>query len=465
MATIKMPAVTEMEKTVLGAALVDEESSSLVVNSLNPNDFTQQGNRLVFESMKRLSDAKRAIDVETVTADMTAAHTFQDAGGSDFLFELVQSCISPSSTSYYAKEIRNTSVLRGYLKTIIDVLGKYQSGAQTSPLTFIAETKPLIDDAASQGAMSGFEKAGDVAEQVVDQIAAQKNSPKKGLSGLDTGFSDLNKLTHGWHPGDFIIIGGRPSMGKTSFAINTAYYGAKTGATVGFFSLEMSSVQIMGKLISVISKVSSDRIKSGMVSEGEMAKILAAKKESDGLQLFFDDKSSGLLGDVIGDSDRLKVASKGLGLVVVDYIQLMKLGRKTENRQTEVADISRSLKQLARTLNVPVIALAQLNRDSEGNEGARPTMSNLKESGSLEQDADVVILLHRQSYYERRKNGDNEAAVTTCEVIVDKNRNGETGTVGLTFSRDLSRFDNFSSIQPSGQQNSRPINMEDGDDE
>jgi len=158
-------------------------------------------------------------------------------------------------------------------------------------------------------------------------------------------------------------------------------------------------------------------------------------------------------------------ASKGLGLVVVDYIQLMKLGRKTENRQTEVADISRSLKQLARTLNVPVIALAQLNRDSEGNEGARPTMSNLKESGSLEQDADVVILLHRQSYYERRKNGDNEAAVTTCEVIVDKNRNGETGTVGLTFSRDLSRFDNFSSIQPSGQQNSRPINMEDGDDE
>jgi replicative DNA helicase len=436
---IQYPKAVECEKSALGAALVDGGAASVVCTSLGDPDFMDPRNKLVFQAMSRLFAAKKPIDPATVTDDLSAAHTIDDAGGPDYLLELGESCISTDQTSFYVKQIKSFSVLRGYLTTVSGVLRRFSDERPTDPLGFIAETAPEIADSASKGASEGFESSKAIADKVRADIDAEALSGRRGLTGLDTGFAKLNEYTHGWQAGDLAIVAGRPSMGKTAFAANLAWSAAKKGKTVAFFSFEMRSDQIVRRMVSMVSTVRAERIQSGCLSQGELRLVDAAVHEIGRADIRFDDASSGALADVVADSDRLRVSCPELGLIIVDYIGLMSAPRQ-ESRQVEVAFISRSLKRMARALNVPVIALCQLNRESEGNEGSFPSMANLRESGAIEQDADLVILLHRQSYYESRKKGSEEPEISVENVIVAKNRNGRSGAVDLMFDRGCQRF-------------------------
>jgi len=442
---ISTPQAIEAEKAALGSVLSDERAASLVCSSLIPADFVEMKNRLVFESMLRLFLDRKPIDPTTIVTDMETHKVIDDAGGSDYLFELVQSCINPDNASFYVRIIRDHSRLKNYILSIDGVLKKYARGEVEDPSSFIAETKPQIDEAAIAGSSEGFKPIGAVADAVLNQVTLAKESGKGTVTGIDTGFPSLNAITHGFHKNDLIIIAGRPSMGKTALAGNIVSAVGKNGGVVAFISLEMTPEQVVKRLCSPISGVPLDSLETGNLTAEEYQKAKDATSEIKRMKVFFDDASTGLAGDVVASVSRIKANNPDLSLVVIDYLGLMKTAARMESRQIEVASITRSLKRLARTLDVSIVALCQLNREiEEKSEGARPTMANLRESGAIEQDADVVILIHRPDYYTSRKAGTKESYPSVAELIVAKNRNGGTGIARTYFYGDKCLFVNAS---------------------
>jgi len=433
---VTLPQSREAEKAVLGAALMDLASLSCACVSLTANDFTDPKNRSVFEAVLSLFKEKKAVDPATVTDRLQASGKLDFCGGPEYLQDLVDSCITPDNTPFYSRAVRENTLLRDFLLTLDGVIKDYKAERPKSPMAFLADASSKIQQAAAKSAGEGFKDSKAVAASLWADVEAEIGSGRRGLIGVDTGFPKLNELTHGWQAGDLIIVAGRPSMGKTAFGCNAAYNCLEKGCgSVGFFSFEMTSKQIMARLVSISSGVEGDKLSSGALSQSDMGRARAANSEIANWPLYFDDESTGLLGEVVGDAQRLKIATGNLALIVVDYIGLMKLGSRAESRQVEVSQISGGLKRMAMSLGVPVIALCQLNRSTEENPGAVPTMANLRESGSIEQDADVVMLLHRPSYYEK-----DEQRMSQTTVIVAKNRKGKTGAVELTFDRATAKF-------------------------
>jgi replicative DNA helicase len=442
---IELPKALESEKCVLGAALLDPASATLALASLCDPDFAAPAgrsvspNRLVFQSMERLRKAGKPVDAAAVTDEMAAAKTLDDAGGPEYLLELGNSPISSENIVFYVKNIKDNSRCRDYLKTLGGVIERYSAEGAPDPSGFVAETAPLIAKAAAEGAGDGFQTSREVALDAIRAIHEEMRSGKGGLTGVDTGFPSLNSYTHGWQKGDLVVIAGRTSMGKSALAANLARASAKAGSSVAFFSFEMKSRQIMDRLISMDSLVDHERIRAGTMTQAELAKAEVSAAAIGGLPIVFDDSCTASLSDVASSCERAKSSDSGLGLVVIDYLNLM-AGPHQESRQAEVALISRSLKQLARSLNVPVIALCQLNRDSEDNQSSIPTIANLRESGAIEQDADEIILLYRALYYETRKAGVDEPPIGAESLIFGKNRDGRLGTVELMFNRACQAF-------------------------
>jgi len=437
---IALPQAIEAEKAALGAVLTDESVSPVVCTSLSPADFSDQRNRLVFESMLRLFSAKKAIDPTVVVTDLKTNKTIDDVGGVDYLFELVQSCVAPSNASFYCKIIRDHSRLKNYILTLEDVIRSYAEGEMEDPSSFIAETKPKIDDAAVSGSSDGFQPIGGVVSRMMDQVSMAKEAGARVVTGIDTGFPSLNAITHGFHKNDLIIIAARPSMGKTALAGNIVSSMAEKGGTAAFISLEMTPEQIALRMCAAAAEVPSDSLLTGRIGEGDYQKVVSSAAGIGSMKVFFDDCSTGLVGDVVASISRIKINNPELSLVVIDYLGLMRVGAKVESRQVEVASITRSLKRLARTLGIAIVALCQLNRESEGSDGSRPTLANLRESGAIEQDADVVVLIHRPGYYTSRKAGEAEKFPSVAELIVAKNRNGATGIAKTDFYNDKCVF-------------------------
>jgi replicative DNA helicase len=471
--TIVLPSNVEAERSVLGAMLLDPNAAAVALASLSEASFSgvDKRNILVFRAMQELASRKTPIDAETVTNELIIMKTLEDAGGPEYLLELGNSPISPDNIDHYINIVRDQSVLRDFLLKMQEIQDAYAAGDVHDIGEFLAGSNAALDEIASHRTVADFKKADVISEAVRTQIQNISNRANRGLTGVDTGYLRLNKFTHGWQKGDFIAVAARPSVGKTAFALNLALHATNhKDKPVAFFSCEMGADQIMKRLIASVAHVNSENIQTGDLTQKDLEKVSSAIDAIRHTKLYIDDTANPLLGDVIAKTRKLKAAEPDLALVIIDYLNLIVTEQHYESRAQEVGQITRSLKELARNLHIPVIALAQLNRDVDQNEGHVPMLSNLKESGSIEQDADIALLMYRDDYYTSTGQGQPKlkgfanndysknlasqvqaaqaqgagkaSDISVVTFSLAKNRNGRTGIFSLLFSKSYSLFDN-----------------------
>ncbi|MCR5079027.1 MAG: replicative DNA helicase [Bacilli bacterium] len=464
---ITLPANVAAEKSVLGAMLIASDAAEIALGSLDENDFSnvEPRNKLIFRAMKNLQISNRPIDVQTLIDELISLH-LENNVTTDYIFELVDSVITPDNVDYYVQMVKDQSVLRELLLKFGSIQEEYNKGVRDIS-EFIASSNDQIASICQKRTVSAMRHISEVAAEVMANIKKSGESDTKGLVGLDTGYKKLNEMTHGWRNGDFIILAARPSVGKTTLGINLAYESAKrSGRPVAFFSLEMTAEQVVEKLVARCALVPGDSITTGMLNLNEKRKVSAAISDISNTKIFFDDTPNGRLGDIISKAHKLKKQHPDLGLIVLDYLGKVKYSDQANigQKQQEVSEISSALKTLARELDVPLICICQLNRHVEDTEGKVPSLSNLRDSGSIEADADVCMLLYRPDYYDltgqkvgQKKGKGNEPeqseedaeaekkkadrGISDVTVIVAKNRKGSVGKVHLVFQRPYSRFD------------------------
>ncbi|MDX1468090.1 MAG: replicative DNA helicase [Acidimicrobiia bacterium] len=428
------PHSREAEESVIGAVLLSEDAVNEVMDRIHPEDFYVPAHQAIFESMRTLFDANQAIDAVTVSEELRRRGELDKVGGVAYLTRLVDIVPSTSNVAHYAGIVEEHAKRRELIR----------AGAAVTEVAFdIDEEIASVLDRAEQSVLAVAERrtsqslleVGPMFNTVLEQIEMMEERGSE-LTGLSTGFVDLDKKLAGLQPANLIVIAGRPSMGKSSIALNIATNAAMADEPVAIFSLEMSKEEIVQRILSSVGKVDSMKLRSGQLGPLWQRVVDAAGKMYQA-PIYIDDSPVVTVTDIRAKSRRLK-RKKGLSLIVVDYLQLME-AHGVENRQQEIASISRNLKNLARELEVPIIAASQLNRSLESREDKRPRLSDLRESGSIEQDADVVMFIYRHEYYhpeDQEKRG-------IAEVIVSKHRAGSTGPVEMTFQPEFTRFANL----------------------
>ena len=431
----------EAEKSVLGSMLLSESAVEAACMSLKSEDFYLSAHRDIFETMFRLNADGQAVDTVTVTDALDRAGKLERVGSVVYITELSLFTPGTSNVSVYIRIVEERSVMRKLASAGADIHRDALSG--NDPL------EKLLDDAERRIFDISMSKSQDSLMHIEGAVAAsfERMSEliklKGQVTGVPTGFIELDKLTNGLQKGDLIIIAGRPSMGKTAFALNIAEHAAvDEGRIVCIFSLEMPSEQLATRMLCSRAKVDMQRINSGTVSDEELLRVVEALPELKDANIFIDDTGATGVSDIRSKCRRQKT-KHGLDLVVIDYLQLMQTSGKTNSPVSEIAEITRSLKILARELSVPIVLLSQRSRVPDHREDKRPLMSDLRESGAIEQDADVIMLLYREAAY--TKGADN-----TAEVIVAKHRNGPTDTVELAWIQNLAMFENFAEHAPGG---------------
>lgn len=461
----KLPSNVEAERSVLGAMLISPDAAEIALASLTENDFSDADsrNKIVFNAISALHKSSRPIDPQTVYNQIVSLH-LEDAVSSSYLLELMDSQINPENVDYYINMLHDQSLLRELLLKAKQIQDDYAKGVNNIG-DFISHSNDDIAAIAAKRMVQGIRTASDVTKEVQKKLSKTTNIDNKGLTGVDTGYKKLNTLTHGWQKGDMIILAARPSVGKTALGMNFAFNAAMLGnIPVAFFSLEMSAEKVMERLVSNRAGVPGDKIQTGYLNGGDKVKVASALEEISKLDLYFDDTPNARLGDIVAKATKLKKLHPNLGLIVIDYLGLITYGDNSNlnARQQEVSLVSRSIKAMARNLEVPVICLAQLNRQVENNEGKVPSLANLRESGSIEQDADIIMLLYREDYYtsmgqsvkgkgwakdkkpaeeEKEQPQKRDSSLSEVKVLVAKNRNGSTDKLTLLFKKDFSRFD------------------------
>ena len=463
---IALPSNVEAERAVLGSMIAYPESADEAFGYLTAEDFSgvDPRNPLIYKCLFELHRQQTPIDPETLHAMEVSMQVAEACGDNEYIFELVSRAINPDNMAFYVTSVHEQAVLRRLLLQCRQIEDEYASGV-TNIGDFIIKSNDSITQIAQQRHVQGMRSAEDVASVVRERLS-QTRSDSKAITGIPTGYRRLDELTHGWKRGDLIILAARPSVGKTAFGMNLAFNASYlTNTPVAFFSLEMGAEDIMGRLIASRSLVSNDHIQTGYLDSREKAKVKAAIDEISATKIFFDDTPNCRLGDVVSKAKKLKNLHPDLSLIVIDYLGRIRYSDKVDfnARQQEVSFISGELKSLARTLDVPVICLAQLNRNVEKTENKVPMLSDLRESGAIEQDADVVMLMYRDDYYtnqgistkpkgwakkdgkqeeqpqeqpEQKKNSD----VSDVTISVAKNRNGKVDRFHLMFQRSYSLF-------------------------
>ncbi|WKA47432.1 replicative DNA helicase [Geobacillus zalihae] len=431
------PQSIEAEQAVLGAVFLDPTALTLASERLIPEDFYRAAHQKIFHAMLRVADKGEPVDLVTVTAELAALEQLEEVGGVSYLSELADFVPTAANVEYYARIVEEKSLLRRLIRTATSIA---QDG-----YTREDEIDVLLDEAerkimeVSQRKHSGaFKNIKDVLVQTYDNIEMLHNR-NGDITGIPTGFTELDRMTSGFQRSDLIIVAARPSVGKTAFALNIAQNVAtKTNENVAIFSLEMSAQQLVMRMLCAEGNINAQNLRTGKLTPEDWGKLTMAMGSLSNAGIYIDDTPSIRVSDIRAKCRRLKQES-GLGMVVIDYLQLIQgSGRNRENRQQEVSEISRSLKALARELEVPVIALSQLSRSVEQRQDKRPMMSDLRESGSIEQDADIVAFLYRDDYY--NKDSENKNII---EIIIAKQRNGPVGTVQLAFIKEYNKFVNL----------------------
>ena len=431
------PQDTVAEKSLLGAVMIQDGVLPEILTILKPRDFYEKRHEIIFNAMVELYDAHKPIDLLTLTAELKSKKLLKDVGGAPYLTELSNFVPAASHAKAYADIVEKASVRRRLIKAGNEIANKaYEEDADVDSLIGAAE-KDLFE-VSDKIIKSDYVAMNDLLADAFDRIE-ELHKNKGALRGLKTGFRDLDKKTAGFQKGDLVIIGARPAMGKTTFAQNLAYNIASiNGKGVLFFSMEMAANEIIDRMISDVSGVDNWKMRTGNLSDDEFQKIGDAMAEMDEIPIYIDDTSSMTIVE-LRNKARRAMHDHDIGIVIVDYLQLIQgTDRYKGQRVQEVTEISRGLKILARELEIPVIALAQLSRNVTGRDDPRPVLSDLRESGSIEQDADLVMFLHRPDYY--RQNDDNYEETHITELLVAKHRHGAVGKIELYFHPELLRF-------------------------
>ena len=437
-----LPNNIEAEQSVLGACFLSKYALQKACESLTPDSFYDEKNGKIFSAMNALVDEKTPIDITTVTGYLKKNNQLTEIGGVEYLTEVLNFVPTASNIDYYIKNVEDASILRKLIETATDIASEgYRTDETVNEILDNSEKKIL--NIVKNRKSSEFRSIKDILQKTQSDLE-RLSEHKVEVTGLATGWYDIDKLTTGLHPNELIIIAARPAMGKTVFALNLATHAAMTqDKSVALFNLEMSAEQLAMRILSSLGQVDGFKLRTGNLMNTDWKRINEAVSQLSNTNLVMDDTPGITIGEIRAKCRRLASSEKGLSLVVIDYLQLISGGKNYgANRQQEVSDISRSLKTLAMELQVPVIALSQLSRSVEAREDKRPIMSDLRESGSIEQDADIVAFLYRDDYY--KKEARNEDNTSIVELIVGKHRNGPTATVELLFKKDTSTMLNLS---------------------
>lgn len=431
------PHSEDAEQSLLGGIMLEERAWDQIADIVGGKEFYRPDHRLIFAAMGDLMERNQPLDAITVGDHLQRQDKLDDAGGRAYLARLVGNTPGAANIRRYASIVREHAMLRQLIEVGGDISASaFESeGRQVEELVDQAEQRVFEIAERGQRSGAGFIAVKDMVQPSIDRLDALSKS-EGGITGVETGFEDLDKLTAGLQAGDLVVIAGRPSMGKTTLALNIAENAAiGHDLATGVFSMEMPKEQVAMRMIGSIGRVNQSHLRSGRLTEDDWTRINSAGSMMSHAPIFIDDAPGLTPIEVRARSRRLK-REHGLGMVVVDYLQLMQVGGSIENRATEISEISRSLKSLARELNVPVVALSQLNRSVEQRNDKRPVMSDLRESGAIEQDADVIIFIYREEVYDSETPRKGVA-----EIIIGKQRNGPTGTFLLTFKGEFTRFE------------------------
>lgn len=438
MALKSLPNNLEAEESVLGACFLSKYALQKACESLSEESFYSERNAKIFASLSFLMDKKIPIDLTTVTSDLKNKQILDEVGGVEYLTEVLNFVPTATNIDYYIKTVEDTAILRRLIETATNIASEgYNSSANVNETLDEAEKKIL--NIVKNRKSSEFKTIKEVLAKTESDL--EKLAEAKGeITGLATGWYDFDKLTAGLHENEFIIIAARPAMGKTAFALNMATHIAmNTSKSVALFNLEMGAEQLALRILSSLGQIEGYKLRTGNLLNTDWKRLNEATAQLSNTNLFIDDTPGITIGEIRAKCRRLASSDKGLGIVIIDYLQLISGGKNYgANRQQEVSDISRSLKTLAMELHVPVIALAQLSRGVEAREDKRPIMSDLRESGSIEQDADIVSFLYRDDYYNKEARREDDASIS--ELIIGKHRNGPTATIELLFKKNTSTF-------------------------
>lgn len=427
----KLPFSLEAEQSVLGSILIDPQSLDIVTGIISPGDFYLEEHQSIYSCMQGMYIRSKNIDVVTLIEELVHQGVYDEAGGKEYIRLIAETVPTASNIKDYANIVRDKAILRSLINACEEVSeASYEEKDEAHKLIELAEHK--IYGIAEQRENKNFVEIKDALLSVYSHLQMLVTNKEETL-GMQTGFSGLDKMIVGMGKSDLVLVGARPGMGKTAFALNLAVSAAKrTGKAVCIFSLEMSAEQLVTRLLSGEALVDNMKLRSGELSEDDWQRLAHASSELSETRILIDDTSGITVSGMMSKLRRVK----DRGLVIVDYLGLMQSEEKRENRVQEVTEISRNLKLMAKELNVPVICCAQLNRGAESRNGNRPMLSDLRDSGAIEQDADIVLFLYRDEYY----NKDKDAPQSTAEVIIAKNRHGSTGTVNMGW---LGRYTKF----------------------
>ena len=436
------------EQSVLGSVFISPEKLIAVREYIDPEDFYKYAHRVIFKAMISLSDQNDAIDATTVRAILDNQGDLQNIGGISYLVELVNSVPTSANAEYYAKIVAEKAMLRRIISRLTEAVNQAYEGAINSEDIISGAEKALID-VNERSNRSGFRKISDVLAVNYENLEV-RSQQTTDVTGLATGFRDLDKITTGLHPDQLIILAARPAVGKTAFVLNIAQnVGTKMNRPVAIFSLEMGAESLVDRMLASEGMVDAHNLRTGQLTEQDWQNITLAQGTLADAPIYIDDTPGIKVTEIRARARKLdQELEEGLGLIVIDYLQLI-TGTRPENRQQEVSDISRQLKILAKELGVPVIALSQLSRGVEQRQDKRPVLSDIRESGSIEQDADIVAFLYREDYNDRgdKDEGQEQLVDKTIEVILEKNRAGARGTVKLMFQKEYNKFSSIAQFE------------------
>lgn len=448
------PQNIEAEQAVLGAIFLNTDALADAMEYVEADDFYRRAHQILFQAMVNLNNDGEAIDVLTVQNYLTTNNQLDDVGGVAYIAELATSVPTAANAGYYAKIVEEKSMLRRLISTATNIITQANNGDDDVP-SLLDSAERQIMDVSERRNRSGFREIKDVLNETLSDID-RLSQQSEDITGLPTGYREFDKMTAGLQPDNLIILAARPAVGKTAFALNIAQNVAtSTDTSVAIFSLEMSAESLVNRMLCAEGSINANHLRTGQLDEGEWQNLIVAMGALSNTSIFIDDTPGIKMAEIRAKCRRLAKEKGNLGLVVIDYLQLIE-GSNKESRQQEVSEISRQLKKLAKELSVPILALSQLSRGVEQRQDKRPVLSDIRESGSIEQDADIVAFLYRDDYYERgesksEKDGDDQDSlnqdVGEVELIIEKNRAGARGTVKLLFIKSYNKFSNISYAQ------------------
>ena len=425
------------EQSALGAVFISPETMTSLADELTPEDFYKPANKIVFKTMLSLLEKGEPIDATTMISALTNQGDISNIGGINYVVELVNSTPTSKNVEHYAKLVKEKATLRKVIAELSESLSSAYQG-DISINEIIEKTEKSILDISNQNVGNGFRNVADILDTHM-QIVETRSQTDGFVTGLSTGFVGLDKITTGLHEGNLIILAARPAMGKTALALNIAKHVATMERKPAvIFSLEMGAEELIERMVASEGMVPGYHLKTGNLSPDEWRRLVQAQNNLYDAPIFVDDTAGIRISEIRSKARKLAQEMGGLGVIIIDYLQLI-TGSKGENRQQIVSEISRELKILAKDLKVPVIALSQLSRSVEQRQDKRPMLSDLRESGSIEQDADIVAFLYREAYYQKEQ-GDSQEANNVTELILEKNRHGSLGTVKLYFHKEYTKF-------------------------